>query len=688
MKTTIGSLTDQKTFTVALVGQPNTGKSTVFNQLTGASQHVGNWPGKTIEKKHGSFNYQSTLYHVVDLPGTYSLTANSLEEKVSRDFIINERPDLLIVVLDASQLERTMYMLVEVLPLSVPVIAALNMMDVAEHEGCRIDVKCLEKAVELPVIPMIASKKKGMEELVEVIHSLTSSQKRNIPSILENTGLEKVAYEQIKTHIINDTLSSYPIDWLIIKLMEGDEEVSTLVKNSLSFNKWQNIKSIINQFGDGALNVAEIRYDWINKITGKAVNRPMESVIKIRRGRFDKVATHPIWGAPLAVMIILVGFAAAMVIAMPVMMLALKSLPHFINFIRSTLIDLSDWIVSMLADGLLPGVGMALAFLGFLFSMFLIIGFVEDTGYLARVAFISDRFMSRIGLHGKSFLPMLTSFGCNVAGVLGSRVVDSTRQRLMTLVMAPIVPCMAVWGVIGFFGTLFFGVKAFLIILVLFFLLISWLIFTGFLFKRLLLKEESSGLIMELPPYHKPNWKTIMSFTWGHTKSFIMRGMTLIAGASVVIWALSYFPNGNIETSFLGIAGRAMEPLGHLLGLDWRLLVALIASMASKEAALATLGVLYGLSSGAGTTSLTGLFMGAKHIEQSAIASAIHVSISPASALAFMFAVFFSVPCLGTLGAIYSETRSLKWTLGATFYYTFAALFAGFLAYRVGLLIL
>jgi ferrous iron transport protein B len=283
---------------------------------------------------------------------------------------------------------------------------------------------------------------------------------------------------------------------------------------------------------------------------------------------------------------------------------------------------------------------------------------------------------------------MITSLGCNVAGVLGSRVVDSWQQRMMTLVMAPIVPCLAVWGVTGFFGALFFGAGAPLVTVALLITLIVWLAFTGFLFKRLFIKEESGGLIMELPPYHKPNWRTIFRFTWGHTKSFIVRGMTLVAGASVVIWALSYLPHGNIETSVLGVAGRAVEPLGRLLGMDWRLMVALLASMASKEAALATLGVLYGLSSGVGTSSLTGLILGAEAIEHTAIATAIQASVSPASALAFVYAAFFSVPCLGTLGAIYSETKSWKWTLGATAYYTFAALLAGFLAYRVGLLIL
>jgi ferrous iron transport protein B len=272
--------------------------------------------------------------------------------------------------------------------------------------------------------------------------------------------------------------------------------------------------------------------------------------------------------------------------------------------------------------------------------------------------------------------------------VLGSRVVDSWGQRMMTLVMAPIVPCLAVWGVTGFFSTIFFGANAPLVTISLLVILVAWLGFTGFLFKRTVIKEQHTGMLMELPPYHKPNWKTIWRFTWRNTKSFLVRGVTLIAAASVIIWALSYLPNGEIESSILASVGRFVEPVGMLLGLDWRLMVALIASMASKEAALATIGVLYGLPAGAGGTSLTGLIMGGEAVEQMALVSAISSSVSPASALAFVFAAFFSVPCLGTIGAIYSETKSWKWTLGATAYYTLTALLAGFLAYRIGQLIL
>jgi len=680
------TLSGSNAFTIALAGQPNTGKSTVFNQLTGAKQHVGNWPGKTVEQKMGTYTYQDTTYHVVDLPGTYSLTANSLEETISRDFIIGEQPNAVIVLVDAAQLERTMYLLAEVLPLPAPVIVALNMMDVAEQEGRRIDVKALEQRIGVPVIPMVAAKKQGVPELIQTIHRLVSEQHPRAPRIPAVGDAEKQTLAQVKDLIVGHIPSAYPPDWVAVKLLEGDTAIKSLVQQALAPGAWQKLESLIGQNGDGALTVASARYAWIQQVTREAVSHTAQGS-QVRRGKFDRIATHPVWGIPLAILIMLAAFGVAMVIAMPVMSAAMGGLPYLIEATRQGLAGAPAWIGALLADGLLPGVGMALAFLGFLFGMFLAIGFVEDIGYLARVAFIGDRFMSRIGLHGKSFLPMLTSLGCNIAGVLGSRVVDSWQQRMMTLVMAPIVPCLAVWGVTGFFSALFFGAAAPLVTVALLVTLIAWLAFTGFLFKRLFIKEEPGGLIMELPPYHKPNWKTIWNFTWGHTKSFITRGVTLVAGASVVIWALSYLPYGNIETSILGVAGRTIEPAGRLLGLDWRLMVALLASMASKEAALATLGVLYGISSGVGTTSLTGLILGAEAVEHTAIASAIQASVSPASALAFIFAAFFSVPCLGTLGAIYSETRSWKWTLGATAYYTLAALLAGFLAYHVGLVI-
>ena len=674
------------TLRIALAGQPNTGKSTVFNQLTGAHQHVGNWPGKTVEQKKGFFNFKNVHYQVVDLPGTYSLTANSLEETISRDYILEEKPDAVIVLVDAAQLGRTLYLVSELLSLPAPVVVALNMMDIAEKEGRKIDLEALQKQLGVPVVPMVAAKNRGVSELVEVTHHYIRNANSYSPFLPVLKEDEKELLAQIQNIIRSDTHLTYPAEWLACKLLEEDKKVWQLVRENLTSTQWNEVLLKLNKVKDGALLVAGARYDWIQQVIDHSVSHEKTDA-DIRRGKFDRVATHPFWGILLAVLIVLLAFAASMIIALPLMTAVTSSLPFLIEWIRQSLVDAPAWIPAMLADGVFPGVGMALSYLGFLFGVYFMIGVVEDVGYMARIAFVTDRFMARIGLHGKSFLPMFSSLGCNITGVLGSRVVDSWPQRMMTMIMAPIVPCLAVWGVTGFFGTLFFGAGGGLITIALLVTLFAWLALTGFLFKRFVAKEEQGGLIMELPPYHKPNWKTIWRFTWTNTKSFIMRGFTLVAGASLVIWALSYLPNGEIGSSYLASIGKILEPLGNLMGLDWMLMVALVASMVSKETSIATLGVIYGLPAGLGGTSLTGLVMGAEAVEQSAVASVLQASISPASALAFIFAVFFSIPCLGTIGAIRSESKSWKWTLGATAYYTFATLLAGFLAYRVGLLL-
>jgi ferrous iron transport protein B len=677
----------EKHITIALAGQPNTGKSTIFNLLTGSRQHVGNWPGKTVEQKTGSYIHQNQTYHVVDLPGTYSLTANSLEEIIARDYIFKEQPDIVVVVVDAAQLERTMYLLAELLPLPSPVILGLNMMDVAEKEGRRINQKILEQQLAIPVAPMTAVKNKGVAELIETVHRFVCNEEKSSKKIPGLQHSHQPILNQIKKTIEGSVPPIYSEDWTALKLFEGDTAISGLIKKRIPIEKWQELAEILSHNKDGSLKMASTRYAWIQQITDVAVEQTNHNKTKVRRGWFDTIATHPFWGGLLAIVIIVAAFMVAVTASMPLIIVGTTGLPTLISWTREALAGAPQWLVAMIADGLMTGVGMATAFLGFMVGMFLVIGTIEDVGYMARIAFVADRFMSRIGLHGKSFLPMVSSLGCNIAGVLGCRVVDSWQQRMMTLVMVPIVPCSAVWGLVGFIGVLFFGSMMPLIIIMLLLTLVAWLSLTGFLLKRTVVKGKTEGMIMELPPYHIPNWRTILLFTWRNTKSFLIRGFTVVAGASFVIWTLSYFPNHDFNSSFLATAGRFLEPVGGLMGLDWRLMVALLASMVSKEAALATLAVLYGLPSGEGGTSLTGMITSGHGVEQSAVAITLQAAISPASALAFIFAVFFSIPCLGTLGAISSETKSLKWTMGAAAYYLLATFLFGFLAYRIGLVI-
>ena len=377
-----------------------------------------------------------------------------------------------------------------------------------------------------------------------------------------------------------------------------------------------------------------------------------------------------------------------MIIGMPLGMGIMQAGVKVAEGTRILLVSTPVWFSSMLADGVIIGVSWATALFFFLIAVFMVVGFLEDVGYLPRFAYVFDRFMQRLGLHGKSFMPFLMSLTCNIPGVFATRVIDSWRQRLITLVLTPIIPCLAIWAVVAFIGTLFFGAKTPLVVVALLIVIVLHLFLTSFLLRSVVVKGEHTGLIMDLPPYHKPNIKTIWGYAWTNGKAFLKRGFTIIALVSFIVWLFSYFPDGNIETSFLASTGKFLNPVGQLMGFDWRLMVCLIAAMAAKEASLATIAIIYGV--GQKVSSITGL-MGVMFTtgiyEREALGSILLQTISPAAALAFLFALTFSIPCLATIGALYSETRSLKWTAGASVYYTLSSLVAGILAYHAGLLI-
>lgn len=647
-------------YTIALAGQPNTGKSTIFNRLTGSKQHVGNWPGKTVAQKSGHFACKERQYEIVDLPGTYSLSANSLEEVIARDFILDRKPDLVLTVVDASQLERSLYLLSEIMLLKVPVIVALNMIDVAG----RIDAAKLEEQLGLKVVPMSASKGIGIDELLEAM----AGHEQRVADIDAHENLEPL------TELVSG-VDRFPSQWLAVKFLERDELVCDLLERELSRNDFLQLQEL--QVEDGALMVAGERYGWIQRITADVLDRDAEPKLS----RFDRIATHHIWGLPMAIIVLFLMFVVAMLTGGPLAMGSMAALPK----LQPAAIEAlgSGWFGLMVSDGLIMGVGMALAMTLFLMGMYLVVAFVEDVGYMARLAFVSERFMQRLGLQGKSFLPLVMSLGCNVSGVTASRVIDSSRQRLITIVLAPMVPCGALWGTVAFMGGIFFKEKLPLLVLSMLLSVMLVIALTSFAMQRRIVPGKPTGMIMELPPYHRPNWRTIWSYVWTNTVSFVKRGATLIAAVSMLIWLLSYLPNGNLETSWLASAGRFMEPFGALMGMDWRLLVCLFAGIASKEAALAIMGVIF---AGSHVSSVTNMLTATAH--DASLPDILAASISAPTALAFLFAMLFSLPCIGTLGAIQKETNSLKWTFGAAIYYTAVSLVAGIIAYQVGLLIL
>ena len=671
---------------VVLAGQPNTGKSTIFNRLTGSNQHIGNWPGKTVEKKEGTFTFKGQPYQLVDLPGTYSLTANSAEEIISRDYIIKEHPDVLVVVVDASQLERTLYLAAETSMLKVKTIVALNMNDVAEREGRKISHETMGKQMGVTVIPMVASKNIGFKQLLEAIEQRSENRGPDEMSIHPEFEGEVLArLNKVKALIKGFIPSVYCDDWMALKLMENDREAEEIMRNRLGPEKWWQLDKIINN--NLALLIAGARYKWIQKIIDASQTTSHDSTgLLAKRHKFDRVATHPVWGVFVALGILFF----AIVIAMSLGSLGLpflKAVALVSDGARILLAPGPEWFSSMMADGLIVGVGIAMALSFFLMGVFIVVGFLEDVGYLPRLAYVFDLFMHGIGLHGKSFMPFLMGFCCNISGVLGTRVVDSWRQRLITVLLIPIIPCYGIWAVVSFIGTIFFGVKTPMVVLALLMTAALHLALTSFLLRRFIVKGESTGLIMELPPYHKPNFKTIWTYAWTNEKGYLKRGFSIIAMASFLVWFFSYFPGGKIETSFLASTGSFLNPVGNLMGCDWKLMAALIVAVAAKESALPAIAILYG--TGQGLSSITGLasVTPGGEFSHEALASILMQSITPESALAFIFALTFSIPCSATISVLYTETRSLKWTAGASIYYTLSSLLAGTLAYHAALFI-
>jgi len=635
----------EKTITVALAGQPNVGKSTVFNLLTGLSQHVGNWPGKTIERKEGIHRHNGLVMHIVDLPGTYSLTANSLEEVIARDYIIKERPDVVVAIIDASALERNLYLVAELLPLPAPVVVALNMMDVAARQGIHIEPKVLEAALGVPVIPMVATRNQGVRELVEAIEAIATGEHPYTPRSPRIREDHREVLEDIEGLIAEEVPEPYPNDWVALKLLEGDAEVTEMMRERLPEERWERVHDILMRHEDAVLAVAGGRYGWIGRMIRAAVARPKVGQITFTE-RLDRWATHPLWGLIILAVILGLVFWLTNTLGFALQdLLDTYLVQAGAEWVSGALADAPAWLRGLVVDGLIGGVGTVLTFLPILVIFFAAFGFLEDLGYMARAAYVMDRFMHLMGLHGKSFLPLFLGFGCNVPAVMGARVVEGERARLLTILVAPLMPCTARMAVLAFLTPVFFGGAAPLVSWGLVGLSLVALALSGTSINRLVFKGERAAFIMELPLYHLPNWRTIGLFIWRRTKAFFIRAGTIILTVSVIVWALSALPGGEIERSYLAQIGRLLSPLGVLMGLDWRMMVALLTSFVAKENSIATLGVLYG--AGEGDAKLAELLAGA---------------VTPMAALSFLVVQMLFIPCVATVATIKQETESWKWT--------------------------
>jgi ferrous iron transport protein B len=630
---------------LALAGQPNMGKSTLFNLLTGLNQHVGNWPGKTVEFREGHFRHQEHEYRLIDLPGTYSLTANSPEEVIAREYILREQPDMVIAVVSAANLERSLYLVSELICLPAPLVIALNMMDVAEQEGIHVEAHVLQAALGIPVIPLTATRAEGVRELLDEVERGLHGQRNSFPNLPEIRADHQQILKEVEQRLSGRVPTPYPSAWAAMKLLEGDTEMTSRIRSILPPAEWLELHALLEHHDDAMFAIASGRYEWIGRMMRAAVTRPRLGQISLT-DRLDRWATHPVWGLVILAAILGLVFWLTFNIGTPVQdWLDNTLVTPLAQAASGWLQSAPQWLRSLVVDGAIAGVGSVLTFLPIMVIFFASFGLLEDIGYMARAAYVMDNLMHLMGLHGKSFLPIFLGFGCNVPAVMGARVIESPRARLLTILVAPLVPCTARMAVLAFIAPAFFGPQATLVSWGLILLALALLVVSGIVLNRLIFQGERSAFIMELPLYHIPNARTIGLLVWQRSLSFVAKAGTLILGISVLIWALSTFPGGDLQSSYLAELGRLVAPVGQWMGLDWKLSVALLTSFLAKENAVATLGVLFSDSSGSG------------------LSQTLAAVYSPAQALAFLTVSLLFIPCAATVAVIRQETGAWRWTV-------------------------
>lgn len=650
--------------TIALVGQPNVGKSTIFNSLTHQSQYVSNWPGKTCEMKTGLYRHGEACATIVDLPGIYSLTADSGEERSVRDFLIHCRPDVVVAVVDAATLERSLYLAAELVCLPVPVVIALNMYDLARQQGITIEPHVLQAALGVPVVPMTASRDQGTVELIETALRVAQVPPEQAPSRPEIQADHRAVFEVLERLVRDKTPDPYLPAWVAMKLLEGDAEITDLMRATLG-PEWQPVAALLAQHDDSYLAVASGRYEWIGRMVRAAVVRPKAGQLTVT-DRIDRFATHPVLGVFLLLGMLGLLFWLTYLAGAPVQLwLETHVVYAGAEWVRANLTALPAWLVSLLAGGIITGVGTVLTLLPILAIFFAGLGLLEDCGYMARAAFVMDRFMHRMGLHGNSFLPMFLALGCKVPAVMGTRIINSPKARLITIMVVPTVPCLARLAVLTFMAPIFFGSNAVWVTLGLLCLVVVVVAVLGTAFHELLLGGEHTSFIMDLPLYHTPDPRSIAKGVWQRLEDFLRGAGTVILVFSVVLWWLCNYPGGGIESSYLAMAGRWLSPIGDLLGLNWQMMVGLLSTLVRSENLIPTLAVIYGTGLG-----------------EEGLSAALQAQVTPAAALAFLTVQILFVPCAATIATIRQETRSWRWTLlnaGASF---LVSLSVGFLIYQ------
>lgn len=671
-------MTDNK-YVIALLGQPNSGKSTIFNALTGLKQHVGNWPGKTVEKKEGSFFRNGKEYLVADLPGTYSLSANSDEEIITRDYIASGKADVVCILADSSQLERSLYMLSDYAGINVPCFLVLNLADVAKDQGKKIDAEALAAKLSVPVVLMSAPDAKNYDVFYDALdEALNNKTVLNAQTIEEQYSLID-GYDELKAVIPEGVMNGYSSTWLAAKVVEGDKVVRKAVYEALDKEARAQYDAAITKFEKGSLKTGESRFKWIDMILEDAVNKVETKPVF---GKFDKAITSRFWGKLIVILVVMGGLIGAFIPALPFMVIGkfISAGGEAVSAAMSSA-GCAPILTGIVCNVLIQSLSFIVQMLGFVFGVTLVFGMLEEIGVMARISYVFDNTMGKLGLQGKSVMPFLVSFGCTMGGAAGARVIDNWGQKVLTIALAWAVPCGAAWSIIPMLATMFFGPGAVIVIVVVLLVMILHMWVTAKIFGRKLVPaNERYGMIMELPPYHKPKWGALFRYVLGRTKDTFFRVVKVVIPICGVFWLLSY-SSTSIENSILYKIGTAIEPVTKVFGLNWQLFMAFVASSVGKEGAVGVLSALY---SGSGTVfgAVTGANASVDNLNQLLLSN-----IAKPEALAFIMAVTFNVPCIVAVAATYQETHSAKWTAKIALYYTVGSLLLAFAAYHIGLLI-
>ncbi|MBC8471835.1 MAG: ferrous iron transport protein B [Planctomycetes bacterium] len=680
---------------VALTGNPNSGKTTVFNALTGAHQHVGNYPGVTVEKKEGVCTHKGYEITFVDLPGTYSLTAYSVEEVVARNFIIDEHPDVVVDIVDSSNLERNLYLATQLMEMRVPLVLAFNMADIVEQRGIEFDNDKLSGFFKAPIVPTVGNKGKGMDELLDVIVETAQSPGPGSDHILHYG--EEVEQELSKIEKLvgreHELVNKYGSRWLALKLLEQDKDIldkghSEDVIEAVA----KSVEYLTGMVGDEPqIIIAERRYGFISGACEESVKSSIETR-HTRSDITDKIILNRVLGLPIFAGLMYLVFKLTFWIGDPLMGWIEGLFEWLAGAITGLWPEGADSVLqSLLVDGIIGGVGGVIVFLPNILLLFLAIAILEDTGYMARAAFIMDRIMHKIGLHGKSFIPMLIGFGCSIPAIMATRVLENRRNRLTTIMVVPLMSCGArlpIYALIipAFFAPRWHGFMLWLIYMI----GIVLAIICAKLLRVTLFKGETTPFVMELPPYRIPTIKGIVIHMWERAWLYMKKAGTIILAISIILWAATSYPKPSerflvgldeeqaqeieLTHSIAGRVGKAFEPVIRPLGFDWRVGTALIGALGAKEVFVAQMGIVHSL--------------GEADEASEVLRAKLQAEYSPLVGFCIMLFTLISAPCVATLAICRRETNSWGWAMFQFFGLTATAYVITLIVYQVGSLIM